>query len=298
MVNSPATISVIIPAYNSEATLKATIESVLDQDPMPVDVIVINDGSTDATRDIALAFGSRITYIEQTNHGVAHARNTGADAAKGLWFCFLDSDDRLLPKGLGALADSAISGRAGVVFGSLETYNPANGKRERRITGKSAGTPPHPARVNFWRSSLTAPGAAIVSRDVHYSTGGFVNAPPVEDRDYWMKCGVLTAFEYRDVLVLEKLIRSDSASQRKREAIISGIKIQRSFLTWCSERDINTAFLDIDQHKLVHRAVDKAITWRSWGALAFVLGDAFSQGLFSIALVKQVYRSMSGVQSD
>jgi glycosyltransferase involved in cell wall biosynthesis len=91
-------ISVIIPAYNAERFLGETIQSVLDQTFQDFEVIVVDDGSTDSTREVVAAFDDqRIRYTYQDNRGPAAARNTGIAAAKGEYIAPLDADDLALP---------------------------------------------------------------------------------------------------------------------------------------------------------------------------------------------------------
>ena len=89
--------SVIIPAYNSAATLARAVESVLAQSWPAAEIIVIDDGSTDATLQVARGFGDRVRVIHQSNAGVSVARNRGAAAATGDWLAFLDADDWYYP---------------------------------------------------------------------------------------------------------------------------------------------------------------------------------------------------------
>ena len=91
------TISVIIPAYNAGKYLAEAIESVLTQTIPPMEIIVIDDGSTDNTAQVAQQFSDRIRYLRQENAGPAAARNAGIAAACGKWIAFLDSDDRWFP---------------------------------------------------------------------------------------------------------------------------------------------------------------------------------------------------------
>lgn len=89
--------SVIIPAYNAAATLARAIDSVLAQTWPAHEVIVVDDGSTDATADVAAGYGDAVRLIRQTNSGVSVARNAGAAAATGDWLAFLDADDWYAP---------------------------------------------------------------------------------------------------------------------------------------------------------------------------------------------------------
>lgn len=94
---SDARVSVIIPAYNAEACLARCVGSALSQEPRPQEVIVVNDGSTDATGEAARAFGDRIVSLEQDNAGQGAARNAGLRVARGRFIAFLDADDYWLP---------------------------------------------------------------------------------------------------------------------------------------------------------------------------------------------------------
>src|ERR1700689_5366317 len=98
IIENMTKISVVIPAYNAEPHLRATLESVLAQTVQPYEIIVVNDGSTDRTEQIALSYVPRIRYIKQENQGLAGARNTGIHAAVGEWIALLDSDDLVVPE--------------------------------------------------------------------------------------------------------------------------------------------------------------------------------------------------------
>jgi GT2 family glycosyltransferase len=89
--------SVIIPAYNSAATLARAIDSVCAQTHPAHEIIVVDDGSTDATAAVARTYGEAVRLLQQPNAGVAAARNAGARAASGDWLAFLDADDWYAP---------------------------------------------------------------------------------------------------------------------------------------------------------------------------------------------------------
>lgn len=92
------TISIIIPVYNGEKTIKQTIESVLNQTFKDIEIIVINDGSTDTTVDIVKSIAdSRLQIFSYENAGLAATRNRGIRKAKGEFISFLDADDLWTP---------------------------------------------------------------------------------------------------------------------------------------------------------------------------------------------------------
>jgi len=96
------TVSVIIPTYNRADYLCEAIESILNQDIQncQIEIIVVDDGSTDNTKETLRKFGNRVRYVYQDNGGAGLARNRGIDEATGEWISFLDSDDRWLPEKL------------------------------------------------------------------------------------------------------------------------------------------------------------------------------------------------------
>lgn len=90
-------VSAIIPAFNRESTIARSVRSVLAQSYSNIEVIVVDDGSSDGTIDALGEFGSQVTVYRQANSGPAQARNLGASMARGEILAFLDSDDEWLP---------------------------------------------------------------------------------------------------------------------------------------------------------------------------------------------------------
>ena len=105
-------ISVVIPTYNRAHLIGRAIESVLRQSKRPAEIIVVDDGSTDDTREQIVSFGSLVRYIYQTNSGASAARNRGVREARSEWIAFLDSDDLWLETHLERMAH-AICATAG-----------------------------------------------------------------------------------------------------------------------------------------------------------------------------------------
>ena len=110
-------IAVVIPCYNGERWVAAAIDSVLAQNCQALEIIVVDDGSTDRTASVLKGFGSRIAVLTQQNCGVSAARNAGARFASGTHLKFLDADD-LMPAGaLEALTRVAEAHRGMVIVG-------------------------------------------------------------------------------------------------------------------------------------------------------------------------------------
>lgn len=96
MINNPL-VSIIIPVYNGEKYVKEAIDSALNQTYKNIEVIVINDGSTDKTDEIILSFGDKVKYIKKENGGVSSALNIGLNEMRGEYFSWLSHDDMYSP---------------------------------------------------------------------------------------------------------------------------------------------------------------------------------------------------------
>ncbi len=139
-------VSVIIPAYNAQAYLGECLESVLAQSFYDWEAIVVDDGSTDCTFEIAQKYSAldrRIRVLSTDNKGVSSARNSAISCIKGEWFTFLDSDDMLYPYALRAMLDVAEG--ADVICGGCErgdtvddTRRNVNNVRHRVVSGAEA----------------------------------------------------------------------------------------------------------------------------------------------------------------
>lgn len=92
-MNNSFLVSVIIPVYNCDRYLAEAIESVLAQTYQPLEIIVVDDGSTDNSAEVAKHFASSVRYYSQSQSGAGAARNYGTELAQGSFFAFLDADD-------------------------------------------------------------------------------------------------------------------------------------------------------------------------------------------------------------
>lgn len=132
-------VSVIIPMYNAALFIEEAIRSILVQDPCPQEIIVVDDGSTDASADVVAALGredARVRLIAQPNRGIATALNTGLSHARGELIAFLDADDLWLP-GKQALQTAALAADPAleIVFGHTRQFlwrlDPTSGTAHR-----------------------------------------------------------------------------------------------------------------------------------------------------------------------
>ena len=95
---APALVSVVIPAYNACLTLAQTLDSVLAQTYPNIEIIVVDDGSTDATAEVLKTFGEKVRSIHQKNTGLPGARNAGCKSARGEFIALMDADDLCMPE--------------------------------------------------------------------------------------------------------------------------------------------------------------------------------------------------------
>lgn len=93
METFPFFVSAIIPVYNGEAFLAEAVETIRQQNYHPLEIIIVDDGSTDNTREIAAGFGDEVRYVSQPNSGLPATRNRGLKMSRGNVIAFLDVDD-------------------------------------------------------------------------------------------------------------------------------------------------------------------------------------------------------------
>jgi glycosyltransferase involved in cell wall biosynthesis len=170
-VSSVALVSVVIPCFNHAQYLPAAIGSVRSQDWPDLEIVVVDDGSTDDTTTVAQQSGA--VLVAQGNRGLSHARNAGLQAARGEMILFLDADDELLP---GAI-------RSGAEL-LLDRHPSAAGVVRRCALMDAAGRPisvvqPYLESTDVYRELLLSnfvwtPGAALFRRDVVRDAGGFL----------------------------------------------------------------------------------------------------------------------------
>jgi glycosyltransferase involved in cell wall biosynthesis len=177
-------VSVIIPTYNRGWVLGEAIESVLAQEYVNFELIVVNDGSTDDTQDI-LAGYEGITVLGQSNQGVSAARNNGVNCSRGAFVAFLDSDDLWLPQKLSTQVDFFHKNPEALICQTQETWvrngqRVNSGKRHQKQSG-----------LFFERSlelCLVSPSAVMMNKAFFMEMGGFDESlPACEDYDLWLR---------------------------------------------------------------------------------------------------------------
>lgn len=118
-MNTTPAVSVVIPVYNGQRFLAATIDSVLNQSWKDLEVVVVDDGSTDRTPEILASYGDGIRVHRQANRGVAAARNAGVAASRGRYIAFLDADDVWLREKLTLQMERFVNADVGLVYSGV-----------------------------------------------------------------------------------------------------------------------------------------------------------------------------------
>ena len=193
-------VSVILPVFNRAWSLKRAIDSVLSQDNVNLETIVVDDGSTDETPALLSSYGDRIRVIRQPNQGVSAARNTGIRAASGDLIALLDSDDAWLPGKVKAQVDFFVAHPESIICQTEEIWI-RNGRRvnPKRRHKKHRG-------MIFERSlalCLISPSAVMMRRKLFDLVGLFdERLPACEDYDLWLR----TTWKHPVELIDEPLI--------------------------------------------------------------------------------------------
>ena len=178
--------TVIIPVFNGAAYLKQTLESVLRQTLAPLEILVIDDGSTDESSNIAQSFSPKVTVIRRANSGVSATRNFGVSIANSNWIAFMDADDLWEPEYLEAHAEviTSASGLDLCYSDRLHLVQQENGEFE--IRERYRVSPQSQFRRAVLERSLFGPSCFTIRRSTFLAIGGFESRfDAVED---WHLC--------------------------------------------------------------------------------------------------------------
>lgn len=188
------TVSVVVAAYNATDTINATLDSVTQQSHRDLELIVVDDGSTDGTAAVVGAAASRdarIRLVSQPNAGVSRARNHGARLATGDWITFVDADDLWHEDKLVRQIDAA-RGREVIVLTGIRRFATAS----EGVQWLATSSPPSPPPEHVLQHLLTMPTqtmsvftTSLIPRHVFLDVGGWnEDLGTAEDWDCWLRC--------------------------------------------------------------------------------------------------------------
>lgn len=235
-----ARIDVVLPAYNGSRVIRKALESALSQDVL-LNIIVVDDGSSDDSAAIAESYGPRVKVIRQANRGVSGARNTGLAAARAPYVALLDQDDVWQPGKLSRQLDLIETHpEVGLVFtdmrilkpdgtvieeGFLRTTQPYLGL-DREPLGNDAYMLPLSLGQAILRFNFISPSTALLRRQAVQEVGGFDESFRLcDDADCWMRLfRHWRAIAIEDCLVLS-LFWEGNASLKWDKLILERIQI-------------------------------------------------------------------------
>ncbi|HLO50198.1 MAG TPA: glycosyltransferase family 2 protein, partial [Kamptonema sp.] len=257
MTTSTPQVSVIIPAYNGDRYIAQAVESVLSQTYTNWEIIVIDDGSTDDTREVLQPYFDRIRYVYQQNQGVAAARNRGIQEAKGKLLAFLDQDDILLSDKLAAQV---------ALFESQPSLGIVNsGWRIVNEQGEAI------ADIEPWQyfpildletwivRTPVLPGAMMFSRQLLERVGGFDSRfNGVDDVDLLLRLA-LTNCESAWLRQVTFCYRQHSGSVSTQKALQQAKTLEAVQQNFFSQQD-----LPKQVRQLENQARFEGLTWMAW----------------------------------
>ncbi len=217
-------VSVIIPTYNRAKFIGRALDSVLGQTFTDYEVIVVDDGSTDGTREVLeAAYDGKIKYIYQKNGGVSAARNRGISEARGTYVAFLDSDDFWVPEKLAEQVEILDNHpRVGIVYARMPILN----DRAQIIGWKPAGVSGRNFKelLEVWGD---LPTSTVMTRmECFHRAGVFdTDLPTMEDIDMWIRIS-----RFYDIYEIEKTVLA-YYSRHERQTTMDRIKTYRGLLS-------------------------------------------------------------------
>jgi glycosyltransferase involved in cell wall biosynthesis len=179
------TISVVMPAYNEELYIGEALDSILAQTRAPLEVIVVDDGSTDETVEIVRGYGSRVRLIQQENRGCHGAFDTGFREANGEFVALCPADDVYETQKLEWQGETlAANPEVDVAFGAATRFGLASGHHSRPARHKLLDNEWFGAEM--YKIDLIPDPSAVVRRSLYFDLGGY--KPIVgEDYEFWMR---------------------------------------------------------------------------------------------------------------
>ncbi len=242
-------VSVIIPTYNRAAWVTEAVASVLAQTWRDFELIVVDDGSTDATQEVLAAFHGQLKVLcLEGRRGVSAARNLGAAAARGEWLAFLDSDDLWLPEKLARQVEY-FKEHPDLMICQTEEVWVRNGVRvnppdTHRKTGGAIF-------LQSLSRCLVSPSAVMLHRRLFAEMGGFDETlPAAEDYDLWLR----VAWRYPVGLAPLPLVikRGGHADQLSRQWGLDRFRIQ-ALEKLLEEAALPSEYRDAAQRTLAHK---------------------------------------------
>ena len=214
-------ISVVIPSYNRKDFLKRSIDSAINQTKKPLEIIVVDDGSTDGTETMIKSDYDFVKFIKQKNKGVSAARNIGIKVSIGEWICFLDSDDEWKKDKLEKQINAMKSNPGYKFFHSNEIWIKNGLRINQKKKHKKYGGDIFDKCLDMCRIS---PSSVMIDKTVFDEVGNFnENLVVCEDYELWLRI----CDKYRIFFIDEPLIIKYGGHQGQLSYSIKSIENHR-----------------------------------------------------------------------
>jgi glycosyltransferase involved in cell wall biosynthesis len=258
-------VSIIVPAFNAERYIGTCLASVFGQTYRDYELIVVDDGSTDQTREAIVAAGGPVRYISQPNQGPAAARNSGIAAARGELVCFLDADDSWFPDKLEHQVEFLTRHRdVGLLFADEEEFDDQGVhchslvSTSRFFPAIAAGGTLDGAFQKLLEENFIPTSTVMIRKACFEACGQFdVTLKGPEDRDMWSRIAVRFPVAFIPRVLARKRVVASSVSRDIETTLRSRIRM------WIKARRL---FPD-----LVSRAAVNALLAPTYLQLGFVL---------------------------
>lgn len=289
--------SVIIPAYNAEKTIKRCVDSLLQTSRDDIELILINDGSTDRTKEICMAYAEKdknIRFFSKNNGGVSSARNLGLENAKGKYITFVDSDDFVKKEYFEVLDKVLTNGVDFVLLGRLVYDGQHYVQNSIGIQEQEAITPKRIAELlskAIQKQQLNAPSSKIFKRKIIENNGiRFDERLPIgEDKVFVVQYIVhaVTASIVNYPIYILSIENQDSLSRKKRDNLCDYILLEHRLLF----QAVNNSDLDESARKSYLNAITYSYYRSAYTVIAELhkLGYSKTRRLMDTKIVCQSY---------
>lgn len=243
-------VSVIIPTYNREKTLRRSIDSVLSQSYRDLELIISDDCSTDRTRELVESIEDpRVRYVRlEKNSGACAARNAGIDAAKGEWIAFQDSDDSWLPGKLERQLEVLEETKADVCFHKLRRHYRQSGKIKYFPRPDESGFMTHRQMCN---EPMISTQTIIGKREVFEEHRFDPKVKKAQDYDWGIRASQNHSIYYLNEVLAEQYFQDDSISAKGLRTVI---QMRQYFLEKYPEECRENPQFEIYQLQIIARS--------------------------------------------
>jgi glycosyltransferase involved in cell wall biosynthesis len=209
-------VSVIIPTFNSGSFLKEAVESAINQDYSNIEIVVVDDGSTDGSIEELISNGFAINLIQTSNYGAASARNAGIFASKGSYIAFLDSDDVWKTDKISKQIDLMQRDNLDLAYCHGQEFKGENEKGKIHYAKYSGDCYKYYLKYPTRDILAIGPSGTIIRRSIFSRSGIFDSRipAPTEDWDFFRRCSLTAKIGFCDEILVFRRIHANNISRK------------------------------------------------------------------------------------